>query len=439
MTFTCGAAKRDFSPTPEMLPFSGGYNTQYTYVENPLHVRAICLSDGTTPALILTFEMGSVPDPDILLDKVAAETGIPKENIFAAGTHAHAAPHSPRRPFPRRQHAPQTDEEEVKRLGVYFERIYDLTVEAVKEAQANMKPAVMKYQFGESFINTNRNQDYHLHDNYEAVLNEATQNFPLKVREENGETVVTMLGINPKGPSDKTLAVIKFEDEEGKPIAWFMNHSTHSVVMHTNLLHAISSDFSGLTSKFMEDKFPGSVACWTAGSSGDQNPVIMSNNYAPDPTTGYMPMGANNADPLDLMRRVSYQHFDDVLKTIKVMKTAVDPTIRCAKEICQPTPKDPENPCNIGMSLFQIGPVNLVGVSGELFTTIGLALKKASQSDNTVIVSYHSALGENGVGYILDDDGLERGCWGWNRYPGRIGATVPAMTDCLRKMMKEAK
>jgi hypothetical protein len=125
--------------------------------------------------------------------------------------------------------------------------------------------------------------------------------------------------------------------------------------------------------------------------------------------------------------------------TSRFLKESEDVTIKSAKKLCKPEAKDPENPCVIGMSLLQIGPVNILGISGELFTSIGKHLKEESGSKNTVIVSYHSATGEEGPGYILDDDGLERGAWGWNRYPAKIGATQPAMTETMKELFKEAK
>ena len=440
MTFLCGASVRDFSPTEDMLPLAASYRQSYTSVAHPLHVRAIALNDGNHTALIMNFELGSVPDADILLNRIAEESGVAKEYIFAAGTHAHAAPFSPRMNFfPRRNVMPSYDEEGRKKLEAFFDRIHVLAVEAAKEAVAQMKPAIMKYAFGESWINVNRNQDYVLHGNYQEALDEFQDNFAMKVRKVNGRTVLTMLGINPKGPSDKTLSVVKFEGEDGAPIAWFINHSTHSVVMHMNLLHALSSDFSGETARLMEKEFPGSVAVWTAGSSGDQNPVIMSNNYVPVPETGMVRLNANNADPLDLVDRVAGTHFDDILKTIDNMNLADETTIRCAKDYAKPVSTNPEKEFNIGMTLLQIGPINLIGVSGELYTSIGQHLKKESNSNKTIIVSYHSALGENGVGYILDDDGLERGGWGWSRWQVKHGSTVTAMTETMKNLFHNAK
>ena len=82
------------------------------------------------------------------------------------------------------------------------------------------------------------------------------------------------LGLNPEGPSDKTVAVVKVETAERKPIALLINYAAHGTAM-SQQNYLISGDFPGATSRYVERHFGGDVvALWTSGAAGDQAPQM---------------------------------------------------------------------------------------------------------------------------------------------------------------------
>ena len=72
-------------------------------------------------------------------------------------------------------------------------------------------------------------------------------------------------GPNYDGPSDKTVAVIKFESLNGTPIAVYYNYAMHGVA--AGQLDLVSGDAPGTTSKYIEDSFDDKiVALWSSGA-----------------------------------------------------------------------------------------------------------------------------------------------------------------------------
>ena len=89
-----GTGIADITPTQDMLPMkrnapSGG--TLYGVIDH-LFVRAISVMAGSQKFLLITFDLGGAPNPGKNLAAITEKTGIPEENIFFMGTHAHAAP-----------------------------------------------------------------------------------------------------------------------------------------------------------------------------------------------------------------------------------------------------------------------------------------------------------------------------------------------------------
>ena len=85
-------------------------------------------------------------------------------------------------------------------------------------------------------------------------------------------------GPNREGPSDKTVAVLKFESLSGEPIAVYYNYAVHAVI--AGQLDQVSGDIPGAASRYIEDSFDDRVvALWSSGAAGDQNPIYYQQTY----------------------------------------------------------------------------------------------------------------------------------------------------------------
>ena len=117
-------------------------------------------------------------------------------------------------------------------------------VEAVRQAKSNLQPARIGYREGTSYLNVNRD----VIDPFTRLWSQAP---------------------NYDGPSDKTVAVVKFETLKGEPIAVYYNYAMHSNSMYMS--GVISGDFYGETSKYIEEYYDNKiVALWSMSASGDQ-------------------------------------------------------------------------------------------------------------------------------------------------------------------------
>ncbi|MDQ1281356.1 MAG: hypothetical protein QG670_2621 [Thermoproteota archaeon] len=90
---------------------------------------------------------------------------------------------------------------------LYKEFIMNMMPKAVDEAIAEMRSMKMEHGYRDSYGNVNRNQDYVIID------------------EKGKESVWCSTGVNPEKPVYFTLFVMKIEDLNGKPIAFFVNYA----------------------------------------------------------------------------------------------------------------------------------------------------------------------------------------------------------------------
>jgi len=404
----CGAAVEDI--TPEEFPFPRMIKgVFFGGVVDYLKVRAIAIGSGDSKYLLISFDLVAAPDPEENVPRLSKRTGIPEENILFFGTHAHAAPMVGKNRIVTRP--PSLDEDGAKLVEAYANKVYSAMETAVDRAIAEMRPAKFGVGTGKSFINVNRNKDY--------------------VSTEDGKrTVRCGLGFNAEGLSDKTLFTMKFEDYDGNPIAFFINYPVHAVVMHMNECcdgtMGISGDIPGVVSGYMEDMFEGAVAMWTSGSAGDQNPIMMNHLYYPDPKTGVFVGEAIKGGDAYMLKVLSTRHLDDVLRTLEGVEcltdtaeisSAVDWSYTPGRDAIPVDPSNPfseskvvtegADPYDIRMQMLRIGDVALLGLSGELYTSISLHLKEISPLKNTVIVT-HCSSAYSRSGYIYDDDAIER-------------------------------
>jgi hypothetical protein len=269
--------------------------------------------------------------------------------------------------------------------------VEDAAVEAVRRAKAQLQPARFGAGTGAAHVNANR-------------------------REPSSRG--WWLGFNENGPSDKTVAVLRFEDLSGKPIAFLINYAVHAVVMGPENLQ-ITGDLAGATSRYVEEHYLGKVrtrsdagprlglrpeqqpgevvAIWTSGAAGDQNPVSMA-----------------RGEDFTLVGALGQVLGEAVVRAAGSIKTSERADLRTGQRLVTcpgrrvepgPTPR-PEykfadsDPVNIRLGLIMIGDVALAGVSGEVLTPIALRLKRESPFPQTIMITHANG----SSGYIPNDD-----------------------------------
>lgn len=359
--FRAGAARVDITPAEGSALLMSGYAGRkqgFTSIHDSLYARAIVVDDGSGPAAIVSVDVIGFGEAawKRISGRIATEAGIKPERLLLAAVHTHDAP----------QTGVYEGTPDAKQAA-WIAKLEDEVVAAVKQAQANLQPARAGFGTGRANVSVNRR----------ARMADGTWS----------------LGVNPDGPSDKTVAVLKFETPSGEPIAIFSNYAVHGTVMGQQNLQ-ISGDLLGAAERFVEEQLGGKVvAPWTSGAAGDQNAI-----YGP----------GTEFDKVVVLGQILGEEIVRVAKSIdpkpgvrvRAAQTVVTcPGQRMAPDATRKAPKFVDaDPVNIRLSLLKIGDVALAGVSGEVLTGVQAHLRKAT-GPRTVMVTHANG----SSGYIPDD------------------------------------
>jgi hypothetical protein len=247
-------------------------------------------------------------------------------------------------------------------------------------------------------------------------------------------------GPNYDGPSDKTVAVMKFETAAGEPIAVYYNYAVHAVL--AGQLDQVSADIPGAASRYVEDSFDGAVvALWSSGAAGDQNPIYFQQTYdlrdirikdyarrGVDISNAMPPggEGLNRQDPtvarLMNQQRQMVSSMGQFLgeEVLHVMRGIVRAdravplhggfvTVSCpgrertnqGRAGFEGTYQDGP-PVELRLGLLRVGDVMIGAVNGEVFNPIAQRLKRESPYKATMMATLTNGAARSG--YIPDDE-----------------------------------
>ena len=237
--FLAGSGRADITPAPGGHIYGYSADEYSVGIHDPLDVKALALSDGIDPPLILVSasvcEIGT-PYAREIREPVAAACGTTPERVLLSAIHTHAAPN-------------------VAGLGnlwgsrdkpYFFDIFVPGIVKAAKQAVQSLAPAEYAVVKGQSEIGVNRRE-----------------------RKLDG---TVKLGQNPWGPQDKDLYVLRFRNSETKAsIFQMVYYGCHGTAAgHAQL---ISRDWAGVMLDALEEKTGMTSALW-CGSIGDVGPRI---------------------------------------------------------------------------------------------------------------------------------------------------------------------
>jgi hypothetical protein len=379
-SFKAGAAKVDITPTQLPKNMEG--------ILDHIYARAIVIDNGATSAALVSVDTGMLGEQvwRTVSQRIEKELGIPAQNLIMNPTHTHSA------------------------SGGTAEQIFN----AIKAAKEKLQPARIGYGTGVSYVNVNRN-----------IIDPNTRKW--------------WEGANYDGPSDKTVAVIKFETTNGEPIAVYYNYACHAVV--TGNTDMLSGDYPGATSRYIEDSFDDKiVALFSAGAQGDQNPIyfqqtfdlrdIRIKDYAKrgQDISNAMPpggQGLNKQDPtvkklLDQQKQmiISMGQFlgEEVKRVMREMtRMSTDGRIFAAQKMVSFPGRNRVGQGRAGvdatytdgpdvqlrLSLLMIDDIAIGGCNAEIFNLIAQRFKRESPIGRSIFVSM--ANGSGNSGYIPND------------------------------------
>jgi len=395
--FEVGTGRRDITPR-EPVPM-WGYGDRHDALSNgildPLYADALVIHAGGKKIVVVGLDLGRAPAEASLQrirQRIKEQAGI--ENSIIAGSHTHHGP------------VLELTDQEGKGRGRfdaalrYYSQMEDGIVAAILEANSRLAPARM------------------------AVGSAQLEGF-----NRNRHTK-----IEPK-PSDRELAVMRFDDAAGRPVAIVVNFAAHPTMLPASTLK-FSADYVGALKAEVTQE-TGAAAIFMQGAAGDQ-----SANEGPN--KGYQAFGQALArEAVKLAQSLSPQE-------------VAHPSVDCREERLRFTARtDFANPMvkaayqkaffpelvpnyideyadgirpRLTVALLN-GDIALVGVSGEFFSNHAIRLKQRARVKQLFFFGYANGYHQ----YFPTIEAVAEGGYGADNAvsPAAVGAGEEIMNTAL--------
>jgi neutral ceramidase len=410
-----GASRIEYTKLipPPVTPPSGKFEHE------KLFVRAIVIDNGQTRAALITVDGNAGATARA---KIAEELNCPIENVITSSTHSHSAgmggPPGGRAGGgqPPAAGAPPQPQAGAGRGAAQPSPVDAVILDAVRQAVAKLQPARMGFGTGMSYLNVNRD-----------VISPKTR--------------LWTQDANLTAPSDKTVAVLKFETPAGEPIAFYFNYAMHPVNLYLGGI--TSADYPGAACRYIEQIYSDKVvAAFSQGAEGDQNPLYLRASTAAmlrrggqayngqplvrEEVESEIREGRRPMVPLDAKAAEDVEKFieaegiifaEEVLRVAQsttagaadVRIAGAQKTVTCPGRTRTNTGREgqpgtyADGPdVNLQVGVLGIGNVALTPVNAEVYNAVALALKARSPLANTVFVGL--ANGSANSGYVPTDD-----------------------------------
>lgn len=244
-----GAASVEITPPADAKVWLAGYAARKEPskgIEQPIFAKALVLTQPGGEALaMVTLDLIGVKRPITrrISDKVETRYGIPRKGLVLFTSHTHCGP------------VPNDSNEKWEIMGIdpatigpnaeFTLELENKIVEVIGRAMAARRPARLEYAEGKADFAINRRE-------------ETPQGFKI--------------GLNPKGPTDHAVPVLKVTDtQSNRAVALMFGYACHNTTLGAEQLK-ICGDYAGYAQAEIEKKNPGTVAMFVTGCAGDQNP-----------------------------------------------------------------------------------------------------------------------------------------------------------------------
>ena len=390
--------------------------------------RVLALECGEK-AVLVSLELVMLPPElvDMVKTIVADYTGTKRENIWVHTTHAITTPHAPHAPMGMGGVPLELGEEEKKNLdtkiGLYTAALTAAVTEAAKEAAASFQPAKLGIGVAQSHISTNRDVE---------------------------TPFGWWIGRNPYGKTNPNFDLLRFDGEDGKPIAAVITGGLKPTTIDNSQMgegkRQVSSDVPGLVCRLIETEI-GAPCLFFMGAAGDQVPKeqALLDEVLADGTVKTYDYGVEAG--LEMVERLGRQMVQDMLPAIQSISCGQkNPEIapgetaiiwggkgRIRMEPRKTVEFTYERDVKIDASLLTIGDVALVGLKPEVNCITAEELSAASPYEKTILIS----MVNGGQKYMPDKAAYENITWESQSsmmMPGAAESWIEAVVKKLQEM-----
>ncbi len=238
-TLSAGVARRIINARPGSPKFGLRlFADPIQGYESDITATALVLENNRTKLVLIALDLCELFNPfsDQIRQLVADRVGIARSHVMINISHAHSTPTIPsgRRDTPER----------IRFAEVYAKELESHILEAVEEANQNLKPVRIGAGRGEARIGV--------------------------YRRETGPDGHDVLGEVPEREIDHSVGVVRIDDLEGNPVAILFSYGCHPVSVGPRC-HLSSADFPGAAREIIEKVF-GGTAIFLQGCGGNVNP-----------------------------------------------------------------------------------------------------------------------------------------------------------------------
>lgn len=348
-----GTARIDITPDESvMLAGYGSRKEPSIGIHDRLYVRVIAFEqDSRRLVLVSTDVLGFYGGTyDFVVKAVQSELNIPPEDLLLCSIHTHSAP------------TLTVDDQQGYPSNLRYTRLLtERIVGAIRSALALSEPVRMGTARGDSPVGVNRRE-----------------------LRPDGSIV---LGRNPGGIRDTEVRTLGIFNAAGELRGVVYNYATHATSLGAqNLL--ISGDLVGLAAAALEQRYPNATVATLIGPSADIDPWY---RVLPGFNTeqGWIP-------ETELLGRLLAAEVAQSLERIKPDREAapistISSTLHLPAKVrgrlsADPNANLPAAP--LRLSAARLGDVAFLGISGEVLTEVGLAIKEASPFPFTLVVTH---------------------------------------------------
>ncbi len=284
--WSAGASSIDI--TPEAPVWMAGYAARKAPSNGvllPIRAKALAIRDGQGHTLVwITADLIGFDRAlsDLVKRRLHDEDGIPEESIALFASHTHTGPIAKYLDKTMNAYGIDPNSDEAKNNGRFRHDLEEKLVRVAHDAISALKPATASFGLGEAGFAINRRE-----------------------KTANGFKI----GLNPDGPTDRSLPVLRVEDARGNLLAVVFGYACHNTTLGADMLK-LSGDYAGFAQAEIEKAHPGAVALFITGCAGDANP--------------------NPRGTVDLAREHGHALAEAVESTLNGPLTALSGTIRAA-------------------------------------------------------------------------------------------------------------
>lgn len=416
-----GLAQVKITPSqPVVMAGYAGRDRPFEKVETDLYAKALALKDRQGQiAVLVTSDLLGFPAPvaEPICTRLEQKIGLRREQILLNSAHIHTGPLLNLNPKGREGQAAG----DVQRTVEYTRQLQDQIVDLVERAVSRLEPAQLAWSVGVCSFVMNR-------------------------REFTPTGVI--LGVNPRGPADRSVPVLRVDTADGKLRAVLFGAAVHNTTL-TQKHYELCGDYAGFAQTYIQERHPGAQALFMLGCAGDANPyprgtmelarqhgATLGQEVCRVLETKFQPLRgplqiAFARTPLPLQAPPSREE----LQKQAAGKSGAQPGV--ARQMLALLERGEKLPTHYTcpFTVWQFGDdLTLVGLPGEVVVDYALLLEKALGPNRLWLAAYcNDVFGYLPSARVLSEGGYEtRGL-----YSGGVGLFDPKAQDVVVQTVRE--